>query len=330
MLENSFRPIKWPLSIAVILAILVAALLLEAFGIPALLAALLLGMACNALWGGALEKDRINNASAPLLQIGISLLGLRISANDILSVGVERMFLMSVIILAVLPVGLGWARLLGLSRRDGLLAAIGTAICGATAILAAAAMRSADKRDSAAAALVVGVVFLSTISMILIPVFAMMLELGDTEVGIFCGGLIQNVPQAIGAGLTFSPEAGAVATLIKMFRVSMLAPALLLYAIMLGSDGARPLDVIKNGFPSYMIVFFFLTFLAAFGMIPIGVSSVGTVISNWLLVVGIAAIGLTTPLIDFFAASVRILMLLSLDVIALGLMLFATIQYGLL
>lgn len=319
---------RLPASVLLIALISIAALWIDRYGIPALPFAVLLGIGLNAAIGDAIEEPRIGSISALLLQCGIALLGLRITYADAASIGFDRAAVIAFIVIASIPIGIGISNLLGLSRSKGVLAGIGTGICGATAILAAAAGKEDERAtQDETGALVIGIVVLSTIAMLVLPILAVSFGLNDAQAGFFLGASIQNVPQAIGAGFAVSPRAGEIATMTKMFRVSMLAPVLLLSALILGGRKARSL---RDGIPFYLIVFIVLALLVSLGFVPDSIRSIGAQLSNMLLVVGIAAIGLMTSMRNFIATAGPVLLLLTLNAAALCLIILGAIRAGLL
>lgn len=120
----------------------------------------------------------------------------------------------------------GW---LGLTPRTSLLIGAGTAICGNSAIVAVAPLVEADDRDLV---LSLGTINLfGLIAMVVLPIFAGLLHWSDQTVGVWAGVAVHSVPQAIAAGYAYSAAAGAVATLTKLVRVTMLTPMVIVMAL---------------------------------------------------------------------------------------------------
>ena len=116
--------------------------------------------------------------------------------------------------------------------------------------------------------------------------------------GIFFGGTIHDVAQVVGAGFSVSPEAGETATLVKLIRVTMLAPVVLTYSIVLrnvpqgeGETGKRPPLL-----PGFVLAFLILAAFNSFGLVPQRVASFGSEASRWALLAGIVAVGMRTSL----------------------------------
>src|SRR5690606_28018699 len=125
--------------------------------------------------------------------------------------------------------GLVAARLAGRSREEGLLSGGAVGICGASAAMAiAAALPRSPQSERMTLLTVIGVTALSTLAMVVYPLLATTLGFDETRAGILFGATIHDVAQVLGAGLTVSPQAGDVATFVKLLRVSCLLPVVFL------------------------------------------------------------------------------------------------------
>jgi uncharacterized membrane protein YadS len=85
---------------------------------------------------------------------------------------------------------------------------------------------------------VVGVTVLSTIAMLIYPLILQALEIGSMDTGIFTGTTIHAVAQVVAAGMLFGPEAGDVSTLVKLFRVVLLLPVVIVISFSFASQSA--------------------------------------------------------------------------------------------
>ena len=129
------------------------------------------------------------------------------------------------------------------------------------------------------------------------PVIAQLLNFSDIAAGVFLGGAIHDVAQVVGAGFTVSEEAGETATLVKLFRVAMLAPVVLIASIALRRYS--PVDNIGGKtplLPRFVIGFIVLAAANSLGLIPPTVVSWLTQASSWLLLIAISAVGMKTNL----------------------------------
>ena len=157
--------------------------------------------------------------------------------------------------------GLLLARRLRLSPMFGVLSGGAVAICGASAALAIASVLPRDAtRERDTILTVVSVTALSTLAMILYPVFATSIGLDHKQAGVFIGGTIHDVAQVVGAGYTISNETGDIATYVKLLRVAMLLPAVFAISFVFARrDGkgkvARPtLPLFLIGFAALVVV----------------------------------------------------------------------------
>ena len=193
--------------------------------------------------------------------------------------------------------GLAVSRLFGFRFRFAFLSAGAVAICGASAAMAIAAILPRDARSEERLIFtVVSVTLLSTLAMIVYPVLAAAIGFDDRTTGIFIGATVHDVAQVVGAGFSVSEETGNVATLVKLLRVVMLAPVVVIAALAIRSfanggeiDGRRPPLV-----PVFVLGFVVLAALRSAGLVPELLVQVASEASRWLLVIAIAAVGLKT------------------------------------
>jgi uncharacterized integral membrane protein (TIGR00698 family) len=115
---------------------------------------------------------------------------------------------------------------------------------------------------------------------------------------VFLGGTIHDVAQVVGAGFSISPEAGETATLVKLIRVGLLAPVVLLTALAVRRiEGRAPQGTRRPPLlPGFVVGFLALAALNSLGMIPAPVSEALGSLSRWALLVAIAAVGMKTDL----------------------------------
>ncbi|MCV0426319.1 MAG: putative sulfate exporter family transporter [Roseibium sp.] len=269
----------------------------EHYGAPAMLLALLLGVALNFLSEDARCSTGIAFGARQLLRLGVALLGLRISFEVVGALGIQVVGLVIGAVLATIGFGLASARVFGFRYRFGLLSAGSVAICGASAAMAIAAILPRDDRSEERLVFtVVGVTILSTVAMILYPVLGQALAFDDWTAGIYLGATIHDVAQVVGAGFSISEVTGETATLVKLIRVAMLAPIVVLAVLVIRTTGNREED---GGARPPLIPFFVAGFIAlatlnSFVPLPVSVTDTAASASRWLLLLAIAAVGLKT------------------------------------
>ena len=291
----------WPgLGIATITG-MAALFLSEHYNAPAMLFALLLGMAVSFLY----QNDTpcacgIDFTASTLLRAGVVLLGLRIALGDLAVLGWQTALMLAFAIFTTIVLGVFLAKSLGLQKRFGALTGGSVAICGASAALAISTILPKGKNHERDTLLtVIGVTAMSTIAMILYPILSAQLGMNDTEAGIFLGGTIHDVAQVVGAGYSVSDNAGDMATLTKLVRVAMLMPVVLIMMLVIkrfykADAKAGEGDIPKM--PMFLVGFILLMLLNSFVSLLTVVVETGTQVSRFFLVVSITAIGMKSNL----------------------------------
>jgi uncharacterized integral membrane protein (TIGR00698 family) len=302
------------LLLSVVVAI-AAGFISEHRGGPTLLYALLLGMALNTVASEGNAKAGVDFAARRVLRVGVALLGARITVEQIGALGWYNGALIVVAVALTIAFGAFAARLLGVSRRFGILTGGATAICGASAAIAIASVLPRDDNSERELVFTVaGVTLLSTVAMIAYPVIASAAGLDATQSGIFLGATIHDVAQVVGAGYSISAEVGDVAALSKLLRVAMLLPVVMIVSLAVRHRvaGAR-----SGGGDSLLPLFLlaFVAFVAAgsLGLIPEWLGATLNDAARACLVVAIAAVGLKTSPLELRKVGGRAAGLLGLE-----------------
>ena len=268
----------------------------EHLGGPAMLYALLFGMAFNFLCEDERFTGGIRFASRTLLRLGVALLGLRITVAEVADLGWPVVALVVAGVLVTILGGWAIGRACGLGNEHSVLSAGSVAICGASAALAISSILPEHKhRERNTILTVAAVTALSTVAMVVYPVFVTTLELDHQTAGVFLGATIHDVAQVVGAGYSISEEAGDTATVVKLLRVAMLVPIVLVLSLAFRNDETvgegRQLPV-----PLFVIVFAALVFVGSAEWFPSGLKTVLLDLSRWCLIISISAIGMKTAL----------------------------------
>ena len=200
---------------------LASTFLSEHYGGPQLLYALLIGLAFHFIHGNPQAKPGIEFCGRTVLPVGAALLGVRITFNQVVQLGVEVALVILVALVLMIMMGVWWAKLLGRTREEGLLSGGSVAICGASAALAIAAVLPQTKANERftllAVVAVVAVTVLSTVAMIVYPLLINALDVNARPAGVFFGGTVHDVAQVVAAGMMLGPVAGDTATVVKLF-----------------------------------------------------------------------------------------------------------------
>ena len=280
-----------------------AKFLSERYGAPAMLMALLLGIAFHFLSEAGACVAGVEFTAKQVLRSGVALLGVRISVSLLIGLGWETIALLVLAIAATILFALLAARMLGRGWRMALLTGGSVAICGVSAAIAIAAVLPKNQfSERNLIFTVICVTVLSTIAMIFYPTLIQAMGLDHRAAGIFLGGTIHDVAQVVGAGFSVSEETGRVATLVKLIRVTMLAPVVLVFSLVFrkinAAEGtnARPPPLL----PGFVGGFLVLAALNSFGYVPPQAVSLANDVSGWALLLGIAAAGIRTTMKSIF------------------------------
>ncbi|MEN2979144.1 putative sulfate exporter family transporter [Tistrella bauzanensis] len=266
------------------------------------LVAIGLGLVLRAMIGRApaMAVPGLAVASKPLMRLGVALLGLQVTAGDILGLGLDGIAAALAALAATLALAQPLGRLLGVEPRLATVIGGGTAICGASA---AAAVGSAVRAHDDEIAYAVGVVTLfGTAAMALWPLLGTALGLDPRAYGLWIGASVHEVAQVVAAGFQHGTLAGETAVIAKLARVAMLAPVVgLLVWIAARAARRTTLADAEHAAASVPVPWFAVGFVAlaglnSLGVVPDAVRAAGAVATPIMLTVALAAIGFGTDL----------------------------------
>jgi len=298
---------------------IIATVVASRYQAPVMLFALLLGLAMHSFYHRENIQPGINYCSRELLRFCVGLLGVRIAFSDIVSLGITPPLIVMVSMALTITFGVLFARVLGLSKIFGVLSGGAVAVCGVSAAAAISTVLPNDKSQEKYFALtVIGITTFSTLSMIFYPLIASYLGFSDELAGVFIGGAIHDVAQVVGAGYTISPEAGDVATYIKLLRVALLMPIVMLVFFAFKEKGSKMSGGVSAFIPGFLIMFFILAFVKNVGLLPVWLIEFIRSLSSNLLVVAIAAIGVKTSLQQVISVGWRPVLLMGLETLFLA------------
>lgn len=284
----------------VVVAITAAAAtwLSEHYAMPVILAGLLLGLALNFVSAERRVHAGLDFCSTSLLRWGIVLLGTQVTAMQIGNLGALGFAGLILIMALAMGAGLLGAQLGGQSRYAGWLAGGATAICGASAALAIYALIGRERLDQSRFTLtLVGVALASAIAMSFYPMIAAQLHFTDKQAGFMIGASVHDVAQALGGGYSYSQGAGEVATVVKLSRVALLAPIVVLIGLAIGSaDGAKQSMISKLRLPWFILAFFALVAVNSLVAFPEWVGDYGLIASKAMLLFAVTATAMRSRL----------------------------------
>lgn len=270
-------------------------------GISSLVIAIVLGIIFSNTLRHRLPNEwtpGIQFSAKKLLRLAIILYGFRISFQQIISVGMEGLIIDILVVSMTLFLGtfIG-IKLFKLDRHLALLISAGASICGAAAVLA---VEDVLKSEPYKATVGVGtVVLFGTLAMFLYPVLQHMGVFGfsDSQFGLFTGASIHEVAQALVAGNDISVEAGNIAIIVKMTRVLLLVPVLILLSFYENKFSATGQNKgIKTSIPWFAVIFVFVIGFNSLHLLPLSVINLINRLDLFLLTMAMAAIGIETNL----------------------------------
>lgn len=256
---------------------------------PVMFIALFLGICLQKLYQHESVQAGILFCSGTVLKLGVALLGFRISFLDINTLnGVILVGILSIMLLTMLST-IYIAKKLNFPQHFGVIAGAAVSICGASAALAAtASLPKHPRKEQDSLLIILCVTTLSTISMLTYPVIADMLNLSDQQAGLFLGGAIHDVAQVVGASYSINEATGIQATLVKMIRVAMLFPIMLMIAAHFKTQASEETPKM----PIFLIAFCVFITLNNVIYLPEELRHALEAVSSFCLITALAALGM--------------------------------------
>jgi uncharacterized integral membrane protein (TIGR00698 family) len=261
------------------------------------------------------------------LKTGIVLLGARFVLADVLKLGSLSLGLVVVEITLSLAAMTLLGRLFNLRPKLTTLLAVGSAICGVSAIIAAKGAIDADDEDSSFA--IAAILALGALALFTFPVIGHSLHMGDSAYGLWAGLGVDNTAEATAAGALYSDAAGKVAVLAKTTRNAMIGFVVLGYAIYWAKRGqavnvGNKATFLWNKFPKFVLGFLLVSLLVSFHTFSKDEITSLANLSRWAFLLTFAGVGLRTNFREMMKQGLR-----PFIVGALGEVLIAALTLGL-
>ncbi|KPF94058.1 hypothetical protein IP81_00235 [Novosphingobium sp. AAP83] len=276
-----------------------AAWLSEHYHFPIILLGLLIGLSLSFVARDPYSHKGLDFASRTCLRLGVVLLGMQVTFGQIGSLGAAPFGALIVVMALTFFAGIIAARLAGQSGYVGILAGGATAICGASAAMALYGIIGKERLNQSQFAITLVVVSLaSALAMSVYPILAAYLGLSDQQAGFLIGASIHDVAQAIGGGYAFSEPAGSYATIVKLSRVALLAPIVIITGLAIGSaeDAANRPAWKRLALPWFITAFFAVVLLNSLVSMPVPVRDTALGVSKGLLLVAVIATAMRSRL----------------------------------
>ena len=254
-----------------------------------------LAIVAGAVVGNSVKiKEKYNKgitySEKVLLAYAIALMGINLDFVILSHLGVKSLVLIVLAIIVTILSALYFAKLFKFDRDFSLILGIGNGVCGSAAIAATKDIVGLDKQKAGLSVAIVN--FLGTVGIFILPLIGtFLLNFNDLETGVLIGNTLQAVGQVVAAGFSVNEGVGQSATIVKMGRILMLTPVILLliYFIAKKSSAGQKASLQVPGFIMGFILF---SILATTKLLPqFAVEGIST-LSHYLLLIAMAAIGL--------------------------------------
>ena len=272
-----------------------------------------------------------------MLEIAVVLLGASVSIRAVLAIGPELIVGIAIVVVVAIATSYAISRALGLRPRMAILVACGNSICGNSAIAAVAPVIGADGEDVASSIAFTAV--LGVIVVLLLPLLVPLLQMSLTQYGVMAGLTVYAVPQVLAATLPIGALSNQVGTVVKLVRVLMLGPVVLLMSVLaskLRDETDEPAPEVTAGdrpkpgkpalhqlVPWFIVGFLVVAGVRTAGLIPNPVLQPTAVVANLLTTVSMAALGLGVDIRAVAKAGLRVTGAVTLSLVVLGFEIFA-------
>lgn len=235
----------------------------------------------------------IKYSSKKVLQAAIILLGFEMNLFDVLKVGSQSVSIMIFTLTAAFMTAWFMGSYLKLAGNTSILIAVGTAICGGSAIAATAPVISANDKDIAYS---ISTIFLFNIAAVFIfPLLGHLLNMSDIGFGIWAGTAINDTSSVVAAGYSYSPAAGEFATIVKLTRTLMIIPITLALAVYSSRKSEEPNNFsFMKIFPWFVLGFLATSIISTIGIISAPVCDLLGAAGKFFITMAMTAIGLNT------------------------------------
>ena len=238
--------------------------------------------------------------SKQLLEFAVILLGFNVNFSIMKESGIPLIILSVLSVLICLPiVFLICKKLFKLDKNISLLVAAGNAICGNSAVAAIASVIKARPSHVAIAISFSAVIGLAQV--ILLPLISIAGLINDFQYGILVGLSVYAVPQVVAASFVISPEAGLIATQVKLLRVLMLGPVIFGVTLLTRNKKNEKKSILQNIFtyiPWFVAGFIVASIIGSLNLISKDILSYVNQISKFFFAVAMTGIGLSVSLKD--------------------------------
>lgn len=237
-------------------------------------------------------KEGIGFSLKKILRWGIILLGIRLSFMDVLKIGASSLVVIIICIIAATFLVRLIAKKMKLPEKLGTLIGVGTAICGNSAIVAAAPVIGAKEEDIACSVTIV--TFFGVLAVFVYPIIGHFLKLAESTFGTWAGVAINDTSQVVAASFMYSAKSGEIATVVKLTRTLFMAPLIILLGVVYAKGDIKGKVKFKKIFPWFLLGFLGLALIRTINILPSNIVNILKILADYCIVTALAAIGLTT------------------------------------
>tara|TARA_B100000524_G_scaffold252252_1_gene136075 strand:- start:781 stop:1692 length:912 start_codon:yes stop_codon:yes gene_type:complete len=217
------------------------------------LIALFLGISFTLLIGSA-EGLILKSIGTKLLQIGIVILGLTISSSGAITLTAKYFPYISIFVIVIFLIGFIISKVLRIDTRLSILLVSGTAICGATAMVAISPLIKAKPKDLLIS---LGVIFIfNAVAIAILPIIGNNIEMSSEQFGSWMALAVHDTSSVIGAAMSFGDNAVETATTLKLGRTLWLIPLMIILGIVYKDNKST-----RNILPLFVIAFILAIFV---------------------------------------------------------------------
>lgn len=280
------------------------------------LSPLIVGMVLGILYANSLRNHLpqtwvpgITFCTKFVLRAGIILYGFRLTYQQVMQIGLPAIVIDTIIVLFTIIIGVIVGRMLKMDRDISLLTSTGSAICGAAAVLGAEPIVRSEPHKTAVA--VSTVVIFGTLSMFLYPVLyrSGVFDLTPEQMGLYTGATLHEVAHVAGAGNAMGEAISDPAVIVKMIRVLLLAPALLVMSIVLARIPAKSAGTTecrrRVTIPWFAVGFVIVIAFNSLNLLPRETVDAINTFDTFLLTMAMTALGAETSIDKFKKAGSR-------------------------
>ena len=279
------------------------------------LSPMIVGIVLGMLYANSLRNNLpdtwvpgIQFCSKRVLRFGIILYGFRLTFQNVLDVGLPAILIDAIVVTLTICGGVLVGKLLKMDKDIALLASVGSGICGAAAVLGDESAIKAKPYKTAVA--VSTVVIFGTLAMFVYPVLYRngVFDLNPQQMGIYTGSTVHEVAHVVGAGNAMGPEVSNSAIIVKMIRVMMLVPVLLVISFFMMRAAMKSGEGSSRGkinMPWFAILFLVVIAFNSFDLLPAGLVDFINTFDTFLLTMAMTALGAETSIDKFRKAGFK-------------------------